>query len=155
MGAFSVYQLIMNRIKEDIPTIDSPLKLSDFEIEKVTEYKGDLTILMDIQDVFSRETFLFHPKWKEKNTVLKMGDFMEDEINFVYYENKHKNKPRLLLYRDSYSEHLRPFLSEHFSYSAVVWSRNLNKKRIEKENPDIIIHEILERFLDNLLLEPQ
>jgi hypothetical protein len=153
IGAFSVYQLIINRIRVDYPQIEAPLQLSDFNVKKEINFNGDLVTLLDIQNTFSRESYIFQPKNQNNKKILKVGEMMEGEIDFVYYENEDKSKPRLLLYRDSYSEHLRPFISEHFSYTGVVWSRHLGEQRINQEKPDIIIHEILDRFMDELLIE--
>ena len=80
---------------------------------------------------------------------------MADEANFIFYNSQEylADKPRLLMYRDSYSEYLHGHLSQHFSYSSFAWSRNLTEERINREKPDILVLEIMERFVDHLLTE--
>ncbi len=152
MGAFHVYQLIINRIRKDFPSISPTLKLDDFDVSRKVDYTGDLVSLLDMENTFSREPYYLLPKYKSNYTSEFAGGKMGDEIGFLYYETDQKDKPRMLLYRDSFGEYLRPYLAEHFSYSGVVWARQLNKERILHEKPDILIQETMERFIDDLLV---
>ncbi|NBG64501.1 DHHW family protein [Acidiluteibacter ferrifornacis] len=153
LGAFYVYQLIINRIREDFPQISPTLSIQDFIVETKVDSSGDLVGLIDMKNTFARTTYYLTPKNSSEHVLLNIGVNMEGESNFMYYIHENKNQPRMLLYRDSYSEYLRSHLAEHFSYSGIVWGNRLNDKRILQEKPDIIIHEMMERFIDDLLVE--
>lgn len=152
MGAFHVYQQIINRIRQDYPSISPALELEDFEISRKVDYTGDLVSLLDMENTFSREPYYFTPKFTSNYTSEEVGAKMEGEISFLFYNTNQKDKPRMVLYRDSFGEYLRPYLAEHFSYSGIVWCRQLSRERILKEKPDILIQETMERFIDDLLI---
>ena len=152
-GAFAVYQMIINKVREDYPTISPPLMINDFEIERRVDYEGDLVSLLNMKNTFSREPFFLKPKFKSNYNGQRIGEKMQGETSFIFYETNLKDQPRMLLYRDSFAEYLHPYLAEHFSRTGVSWSRQLNDKRILQEKPDIIIHEMMERFIDDLLVE--
>ena len=55
--------------------------------------------------------------------------------------------PRLLMLRDSYAIALVPLLAEHFSKSAFLWQRQLPAASAEKEKPDVVVWEFVQRAL--------
>ena len=55
--------------------------------------------------------------------------------------------PRAVVYRDSMAIPLIPMLAENFSRVIFVSSRNLDPALIEREKPDIVIEEMVERTL--------
>ncbi|MBK9281054.1 MAG: hypothetical protein IPM93_23065 [Candidatus Obscuribacter sp.] len=57
------------------------------------------------------------------------------------------NGPRLLMLRDSYAIALVPLLAEHFSKSAFLWQRQLPADIVEKEKPDVVVWEFVQRAL--------
>lgn len=54
---------------------------------------------------------------------------------------------RCLLLRDSFMEALRPFLTPHFGRCLYLYTMYLDAEVIEKEKPDIVIHQMVERHL--------
>ena len=46
---------------------------------------------------------------------------------------------------------MAPYLACHLSYFTCYWSFSLNMSLVETEKPDIVVVEIVERFLENLL----
>jgi alginate O-acetyltransferase complex protein AlgJ len=55
--------------------------------------------------------------------------------------------PRAVVYRDSMAIPLIPMLAENFSRVIFVTGRNLDPALIEREKPDIVIEEMVERAL--------
>ena len=55
--------------------------------------------------------------------------------------------PRAVMFRDSFGTALIPFLSEHFSRILYVWERDVDPHVVRIEKPDIVIQEIVGRFL--------
>jgi hypothetical protein len=55
--------------------------------------------------------------------------------------------PRAVVYRDSMAVSLIPLLAENFSRSVFVSSRKLDQALIEREKPDVVIEEMVERSL--------
>jgi hypothetical protein len=64
--------------------------------------------------------------------------------------NCNKTKYRALVFRDSFSEQLIPYLSEQFGYIAYVWTRPNDKSFswfVNKHKPDVVIEIHVERYL--------
>jgi alginate O-acetyltransferase complex protein AlgJ len=61
--------------------------------------------------------------------------------------------PRAIVYRDSFGEHVRPFLGAAFSWSAWLWRPSIDVSLIERERPDVVIQVVAERFLANIPTE--
>ena len=57
---------------------------------------------------------------------------------------------RLLLTGDSFSDFLYPYLGYYFETSAKVHYYDLNEDIIEREAPDLVVLEVVERYLGNL-----
>jgi alginate O-acetyltransferase complex protein AlgJ len=45
---------------------------------------------------------------------------------------------------------LLPFFAESFNRAVYRWSFDFDRELIEKENPDVVIYELAERYLDIL-----
>jgi hypothetical protein len=55
--------------------------------------------------------------------------------------------PRAVVFRDSFSNALVPFLSEHFERVVWVWDRDVLPEVVLREQPDLVIQEVVGRFL--------
>jgi hypothetical protein len=55
--------------------------------------------------------------------------------------------PRAVVFCDSFSGALAPFLGEHFGRAVFEWSHHLNKELIEAEKPQVVIEECVEHRL--------
>lgn len=58
--------------------------------------------------------------------------------------------PRLLMYRDSYTNLMIPYLNACFSRSTFLWTHVLDPLTIIKEKPDVVVLEIAEQHIRNL-----
>ena len=56
-------------------------------------------------------------------------------------------EPEALVFHDSFAEALVPYLAESFSRVSFVWESDLIPSVVEAARPDVVIHEIAERFL--------
>ncbi len=54
---------------------------------------------------------------------------------------------KAVMFRDSFGTRLSNFLGYSFRRTVYVWQQNWDKGFIEKEKPDVVIDEMLERFL--------
>ncbi|MEQ1871899.1 MAG: hypothetical protein ABL961_17915, partial [Vicinamibacterales bacterium] len=63
--------------------------------------------------------------------------------------------PRLVMFRDSFTSALAPFLSEHFSRAVYLWQNDFDAAVIEQEKPDVVLHEIVGRHLHTIYAYPQ
>ena len=66
---------------------------------------------------------------------------------FEFYVCDKAGLPRAVVLRDSMAIPLIPLLSENFSRAVYVSSRTLDREVIEREKPDVVIEELVERSL--------
>lgn len=66
---------------------------------------------------------------------------------FEYFACDRPGLPRAVILRDSMAIPLIPLLSENFSRVVYVSTRSLDRALIEREKPDIVIEELVERSL--------
>jgi hypothetical protein len=152
-GAFIGYQGIMKRIKQDFP--DVPIKqLSDYTITRKEGPGGDLARMMGMQTKLKEERITLNPAF----TPLAKDS---DEQKYVKPSPRHtiiKQIPnsdlaKALVFRDSFTNAMIPYLSESFSRIVYVWDQSFNTAIIQEEKPDVFIHQMVERHLGSVLLK--
>jgi hypothetical protein len=67
------------------------------------------------------------------------------DAGFQIYECARPGLPKALVYHDSMSVYLMPLLPENFGRTVFVLSQRLDTALIEREKPDIVIEELVER----------
>lgn len=153
-GAFVGYSELMNEIKADHPNFKA-LTLSDFNIKTRPEKGGDLLNMLNVPVA----------KLKMKNnSILQLHP--QTPYNYKYIKNKGRkgvktrndsplNNLRVFVLRDSFTTAMEPYISETFQESEFVWTHNFNSQyeNILKYKPDIVIHEMVERYAHTLLVD--
>jgi hypothetical protein len=71
----------------------------------------------------------------------------------VLVNDERPRAPSAIVYRDSFGEHVRPFLGAAFSRSAWLWRPSIDVTLIERERPDVVIQVVAERFLAHVPTE--
>lgn len=151
LGAYYGYVEIMNVLSADYPDL-KPHPLSDFEYKSIGYSRRDLTNVIGLQG-YEDENWILIPRFNVQVEVEKIG--LPDGWLIRIATNPDKRLPRLLVYRDSFYGALAQFIEPHFSetigipfsYEEGVWSLDW----IEREKPDVVIIEIVERFIDTSL----
>jgi len=67
--------------------------------------------------------------------------------NVKIYTNKNKSLPKLVIFRDSFSNSLLKLLCESFSRIVAVSSWHYLVPLIESERPDYVVTQVAERYL--------
>ena len=65
----------------------------------------------------------------------------------LVFEQEDTRLPRAVMFRDSFAIWLTPLLSENFSHIRYSWQYTFDREIIERERPDIVIQEMVERVL--------
>lgn len=149
MGAYYGYVEIMHALSSDYPVL-KPRSLSDFEYKKAGDSIRDIPLLMGLLD-YKETGWALIPKFevelKETSVVLPDGTRRIRTVT-----NIDKQLPELLVFGDSFYGRLAHFVEPHFSRVVTVpftgaegiWSLDW----IQRENPDIVIIEVVERYID-------
>lgn len=161
LGAFFGYLNLMQNIGLE------PLSLSQYDIKDQFDYTAMSSTYMPTFNNFKslKSPVLTLNSRPNLKTVMKVGtpsDF-NFEISGVkpdqphsikVLENLENKKPSLLIFGDSFSDKLLPFLAPHFSVITFVGSRFIDHNFVREQSPDFVVHEISERFFSGVYLKP-
>lgn len=159
-GAFVAYQSILSKIRELIPQVGQPLRLSDYKITVRPGLMGNIGKMLFLSDAYGDMEYLY----ERRNPGLTQIDTNEQytpPATFGYpesYEDRYTNgdpkAPKILIIRDSFGFYPAQFLKEHFSSTVLIfdaWEFKLNEDIIRKEKPDIVLFMSLESFLHKFI----
>ncbi len=146
-GAFIGYTQVARTLAKWFPAIE-PMSRSAFR-ETVDARGGDLGLMVGLSE---REEWLrLEPlsPWRSRMTndviwpagaVFPLGKPFATECDDA-------RLPRAVVFHDSFMLALYPFLSQHFRRAAYVWQDDFYPEVVERERPEIVLQELLERKL--------
>jgi len=129
--------------------------LNDFTISTIDASVGDLNKML--KENYKEEVFLFDYKNKPIFDTLKKQ--LQVPLNYktkpVMYESRfscNTNKLKILVFNDSFFDTLKKFFINNFGESLYIWNSVFDKNLILLEKPDLVFFELVERDIDNLLI---
>ena len=135
-GAFFAYQQVMQTMGI------TPYQLSDFDITWEETTKGDLLEIAGLcnsdqikenQPIFTLKDKDRSPRKVEANWMRRMeNDFTDSE-------------EMIIVFRDSYTTALLPFIALHFRQSNFIWS-DYDQKFVDDMKPDVVLVGKVERY---------
>jgi len=151
LGAIVAYEAIMNEVQrvvgvDRLPRI-APPDVPPY-VEGVDRYRGDLARLLGIWTGYEEPDFAPFAKVlgdPSRRCARRVDDGKDD--GFEVYACARAPDLRAVVYRDSMAIPLIPLLSENFRRVVFVGSRRLDPALIERERPDVVIEEFVERNL--------
>ena len=139
LGAYIGTRTLMRELTPEIPVPE----LGTYSIQNRRDYYGDL--------------------WRLINATSRVDDNYFPEIPGVNFDteryvvghrltldNPEAPGGRLMMLRDSYSFYMTPYLGKYFKRVDLVTQGPLPVSLIEQTKPEIVVFEVLERFLDRL-----
>lgn len=148
-GAFIAYQEIMNSLSSWFPSLAARSR-SDYSAAAYPQ-EGDLAQMLGLKDQVSEEVPALVPRAprlaRPAPAEARMPPGVPEWMKPFATECDDEGLPRAVMFRDSFGTLLTPFLSEHFRRIVYAWKYPLDRELIERERPDVVIHEIVERSL--------
>lgn len=148
-GSWIGYTKMMSVISKDFPAvIANPIE--KFNVGQ-KHYSGDLAsmsgnlLIEETTHTFSVQT---PREVKHDNTVSDSG------VSVIMSYIDDPELPVSLVFRDSFYTHLHGYMSQHFSKSVCLWSFIFDYEKVDEVQPDLVIVEIAERYIDQLLRLP-
>jgi alginate O-acetyltransferase complex protein AlgJ len=144
-GANVAQYEIMKKISNFFPNKISPHLLRDNQFKITHMNGGDLAGLAKLQNIM--ET---NPQPIFERGCIPVNEnpaHVGEKTHTIVCETKTLNA---LIFRDSFFWALKPYISREFKRSTYIWGRLdylLLTEYIDKENPDIVIEEVVERSL--------
>ncbi|MBS1634674.1 MAG: hypothetical protein JST26_02050 [Bacteroidetes bacterium] len=141
-GAFIAYTKLMEQIKTDFPDIKSLTK-NDFNIHSEIRNGGDLSNMInipltDVEPIYTPKVDTFHTE------TLPVDNFPKKTE--IYKTTNPINKLRVLIYRDSFTTALLPFLKKTFGEIYLIWDTPYDVKMVDTIKPDIVIESYATRY---------
>jgi hypothetical protein len=143
-GAWVGYNYLINQLKVDFPELN-PLKYDDFTFVDSFNNRGDLAGMLGLENVYKRLEYGI--KLKDTSIHLKFPPVASILMHYDQNETISNTDLKLLMFRDSYSNYLIPFLNLHFKKATYVWSYDFLPQLIESDQPDIVILEVQQRAM--------
>ena len=138
-GAFIGYKEIMKKINEKKQI--KAESINNYTITKNENFNGGLSRMLLSNKL--EDSIVFKRK-KEFNI-----EIIKKDNTFKHFKNLN-GVGKLLIYRDSFTDNLLPFLNDTFKEVISIKGHNLNKNLIDSFKPDLVILEKIERNLVNL-----
>jgi alginate O-acetyltransferase complex protein AlgJ len=142
-GGFFAYDLLM----DSLPTHLDLKKVTESDL-KVTQRKiiGDLGVRLEPEeeersDVLGHATELAFKRIYD-NSVFSRG-------NTSVFISPRVSAPRVVVFRDSFFNYILPHMIPVFSRTVAVSSLDMHHDLVESEKPDLVIFEMIERFVGN------
>lgn len=144
-GGFIGYQALIHAIARQLPVMNmEPMPLSSFTPTNELQPGGDLAGILGLNMVESNAWYLIpKPGLLQFNRKLSF-QYTPDP---VVIDNP-QARGRALFFRDSFATCWRPFLGYNFNHVVCLWQFELNAPWIEREKPDIVVSETVERIFN-------
>jgi alginate O-acetyltransferase complex protein AlgJ len=155
-GAFVAYQQIIAAVRARVPATPPAWSRDDFRAVERTIAGLDLAGMMGLTRVLREVDLTLTPLRPRRARVLEpAGAQPTDELGRIVTEVDDRSLPRAVIFRDSFTSQLVPFLSEHFSRAVYVWQNDFDANLVMEEHPDVVIQEIVGRHLYSFIPSPE
>lgn len=149
VGAYVAYSAILNRLAELVPALRQakPVPVET----RVREGPGmGLARIVGLAPLLREEILEAtpsEPRARVKPEFRKGYDQLVMQQRSFAHGVEDRSLPRAVMFRDSFANALVPYLSEHFHRILYVWQRDLDSRVVLVEQPDVVIQQIVGRFL--------
>jgi alginate O-acetyltransferase complex protein AlgJ len=154
-GALAAYQPIVAAVRAQNPAVPPAWKRADFE-EVAREVGGlDLARMMGLNRALHEVDLTLVPRRQRKATVVDPpGAEVTSELGRIVTAIPGSHLPRAVVFRDSFTTALAPYLAEHFSRAVFLWQKDFVPEQVIQEGADVVIYEIAGRQLYNFIASP-
>ncbi len=155
-GAHAAYAALIEGMRLRAPAIPPPHPLSDFDQVTRQSEGMDLAAMMGLKRVLGEEQLLLVPKWRRQYVVREpRGNIVEAGELRIVTEIPGSTLPKAVIFRDSFTSALAPYLSEHFSRVVYLWRNDFDAEEVAREQPDVVLQEIVSRHVQWFVPDPQ
>lgn len=147
-GAYVAYRQIVDTLHARLPAVPPAKARGEFEPATRILDGRDLAAMIGLKRVLKEQDLRLLPKKGRGFKVLvPENGYATGGDPVIITEIPGSSLPRAVIFRDSFASALAPLLSEHFSRAVYLWQNDFDAAVIEREKPDVVIHEIVGRHL--------
>jgi hypothetical protein len=146
LGAFFAYEQIASQLVSNFPQVKK-ISRDELNIDIQLRNGGDLATMLGMQRTLKEEVSQISLLNTRSTKIMEVSD------SFIM-ETPDQQLPRAVMFRDSFTTALVPYLSENFSHIKYIWKRWNNATPMEQiileTQPDIVIEEVVERYVKGM-----
>jgi len=150
VGAYTAYLHILDGIDRVLPGFSESSPPAEVEPRRHTTPGMGLTSIVGLSRSYSEDRLELRktqPRARVSPEHRRGYKTRERQLLPLALGVDDPRLPRAILFRDSFANALLPYLSENFRRILFVWSRDISPHLIEVEKPDVVLHEIVGRFI--------
>jgi hypothetical protein len=149
-GAFAAYQQLIQTLQNQLPDL-KPIPLDAFDRKRIVGRGGDLAVCLEQEDeIQETQQVQFNPRFPlAPIKPLNPASFGQDMIATAAVTENPRAVGKTVLFRDSFAEAWIPFLGYNFHEVIYLRQPEWDKHLLEREKPDVVIDEMVERLFDN------
>jgi hypothetical protein len=136
-AGYVAYQAILSELSKEFPQV-RPNPRTDFQWWRLRA-TGDLNSMLGLTHGYEEDFLLLVPR--------RIAYSRHDDGNIVVTEISDPRLPRMVMMRDSFANFLIPLMSQNFRRALYIWDNTLDPALIEREHPDFVLFELVERRL--------
>ena len=134
-----------------------PLDPAGYELAEEDRPGGDLSEMLLLPDIWREPDVSARPRGAALARPAGPGDYPgpadHPERERAAYETDRKDWPRAVFFHDSFARAMQAHAAERFSRSVFLWTHALVPAVIERERPDVVVLEVVERYVFALLVK--
>jgi alginate O-acetyltransferase complex protein AlgJ len=144
-GAFVAYSQVSEWIGRAFGT-PAKASLRDYAIRRARR-PGDLGRILGVADYLVEEVPVFEPKAPTGCDLSEYNEGQAEGASFMTRCPAPGPPRKILVFRDSFANALVPFLAREAAEVKFVWRMLPDLAAIERDKPELVIFEIVERHL--------
>lgn len=154
-GALIGYQQIADRLQRWFPAIE-PMQRGDFVVSPDVP-SGDRTTMLGLVDAgkVSMPGLVPRRGWTFSVVYPTSPDPYGEDGTVITEIPRTGSGLRAVMFRDSFASRLIPYLSEHFRRILYQWQNDFDPDLVRREDPDVVIQEMVGRHLYNFVPTPE
>lgn len=121
--------------------------LGEVKVTNGGDTENDLAGMINLKSYLSQES---GPRVLNYNDGLIVNEEKKQDIRYNKYTSNAEDKRKVLLIRDSFGAAMFDFVPKEFQQVTFIHRGDFNNSILKEENPDIVIYEIVERYLHEL-----
>ena len=143
IGAYIGASALLKELGIAMPAVDS----EEIRISSSGKIQGDLGGMLNLSDRINYLDDEYVVEGYDKHNV---EEVKADFYGAYIYHAENADPRKLYVIRDSFSYHMGPFIGSQFNDSYLRHYKKNKYKHFVKQDPDIVVYEVVEREVDRL-----
>jgi hypothetical protein len=149
LGGFYAYQGMIQRLSKQFPIL-VPRALSDYELTATPVLGREMAKFTMLRAYFMDQEVKLTSQIPNKAKRLALDYSLESVTPAYATEIDDSRLPKAIMFHDSFADYFTAYFSQHFERIVYVRSYQVDWTAIDREQPDVVIIQVVERRTDRL-----